>query len=345
MIHWLIPILTLMRLFYLKREKQNIGFQLLIILLFPLILWIAGFETKSTKLFFLLLLLIFGLFICFTLLSLLLSFICYECLIIILFFSLFLFIPSFYRIRTAFFSFLFSIFGSLSSILSNIIFIFCNSIFSIPIIIPFFIKIPSFPFFYRLPEVHCEANTSISLSSAGLFSKISIYGILRFILSSFFLALRFRSSFVLSFTLIGIILVSASCFRYYDLKKIIAFSSILHLNITLCALYSLSGTGLLSSILISLSHAFSSIGLSLYCGLLILWTYSRYIDSLFYLSSTMRGVLLLFILANLSFPGTLNFIGEVTALIAIVSIDTFSILSSSFYWISFCIIWNSTIPL
>ena len=41
----------------------------------------------------------------------------------------------------------------------------------------------------------------------------------------------------------------------------------------------------------------------------------------------MRGVLLLFILANLSFPGTLNFIGEVTALIAIVSIDTFSILS------------------
>jgi len=177
------------------------------------------------------------------------------------------------------------------------------------------------------------------------FSKISIYGILRFILSSFFLALRFRSSFVLSFTLIGIILVSASCFRYYDLKKIIAFSSILHLNITLCALYSLSGTGLLSSILISLSHAFSSIGLSLYCGLLILWTYSRYIDSLFYLSSTMRGVLLLFILANLSFPGTLNFIGEVTALIAIVSIDTFSILSSSFYWISFCIIWNSTIPL
>ena len=52
----------------------------------------------------------------------------------------------------------------------------------------------------------------------------------------------------------------------------------------------------------------------------------------------MRGVLLLFILANLSFPGTLNFIGEVTALIAIVSIDTFSILSSSFYWISFCII-------
>ena len=86
------------------------------------------------------------------------------------------------------------------------------------------------------------------------FSKISIYGILRFILSSFFLALRFRSSFVLSFTLIGIILVSASCFRYYDLKKIIAFSSILHLNITLCALYSLSGTGFLIATIIPINN-------------------------------------------------------------------------------------------
>jgi len=107
----------------LSFDNGNIGFQLLIILLFPLILWIAGFETKSTKLFFLLLLLIFGLFICFTLLSLLLSFICYECLIIILFFSLFLFIPSFYRIRTAFFSFLFSIFWNWYS-LERFLFIF-----------------------------------------------------------------------------------------------------------------------------------------------------------------------------------------------------------------------------
>ena len=42
-----------------------------------------------------------------------------------------------------------------------------------------------FPFYYWLPEVHCEANTSISLLLAGIVLKLSIYGILRFILTSF----------------------------------------------------------------------------------------------------------------------------------------------------------------
>jgi len=52
------------------------------------------------------------------------------------------------------------------------------------IAIPTGIKIPSFPFFYWLPEVHCEGNSSISLLLAGLLLKLGIFGILRFILSS-----------------------------------------------------------------------------------------------------------------------------------------------------------------
>jgi NADH:ubiquinone oxidoreductase subunit 4 (subunit M) len=33
-----------------------------------------------------------------------------------------------------------------------------------------------------LPEVHCEANSSISLLSAGLLLKLGIFGMMRFIL-------------------------------------------------------------------------------------------------------------------------------------------------------------------
>ena len=142
-------------------------------------------------------LLFFLLLLCFLLNSLIIPFICYEYLIILLFFILFIFIPSFYRIRTAFFSFLFSILGSINFILSLFYIISPISLFSLLIILPFLIKIPTFPFYYWLPEVHCEANTSISLFLAGLLSKLSIFGIIKFILCTYYLSSRFLSSILI----------------------------------------------------------------------------------------------------------------------------------------------------
>ena len=121
----------------------------------------------------------------------------------------------------AFFFFVFTIFGTISFTISLLIMISFDFLFSLIIILPWLIKIPSFPFFYWLPEVHCEANTSIPLLLAAILSKLSIYGLIRFVLSSFFLSIRLLSSFIVSFTLVGIIVAFSSCFRYFDLKKII----------------------------------------------------------------------------------------------------------------------------
>jgi NADH:ubiquinone oxidoreductase subunit 4 (subunit M) len=70
-----------------------------------------------------------------------------------------------------------------------------------------------------------------------------------------------------------------------------------------------------------LSHSFSSIALFLLIGLIINKTYSRYIDSIYFLSLSYRIFLFIFILANLSIPGSLNFIGELLAFISVLSID------------------------
>ena len=88
----------------------------------------------------------------------------------------YIFIPSFYRIRTAFFSFLFSILGSINFILSLFYIISFISLFSILIILPFLIKILTFLFYYWLPEVYCEANTLTTLFLAGLLSKLPLIG-------------------------------------------------------------------------------------------------------------------------------------------------------------------------
>ena len=51
-------------------DNGNIGFLLLSIILFPLIDWIAGFESKTMNFSFLLFYLFFGLILCFLLISL-----------------------------------------------------------------------------------------------------------------------------------------------------------------------------------------------------------------------------------------------------------------------------------
>ena len=330
-------------------DNGNIGFVLLILILFPLIDWISGFESKTWNFSILFLFLLIGLFLCLLLFTLLLLLIYYESLIIELFFIIFLFIPSYYRIRSAFYLFIFSTFGIIPFIISLLIFVLSDWLLcSLLIVCPFYIKIPCFPWFYWLPEVHCEVNSSISLFLAGLLLKLGIFGIIRFILCCFFLVKGFLCSFVISFSIMGLIIISCSCFRFFDLKKIIAFSSILHLNLTLVSIYSFTLIGLLCGILTSISHGFSSVSLFLFSGILMNKTYSRYLDSLFYIDSIFRGLFLFFLLANLSFPGSFNFVGEILALISIGLIGSFLcfsfLISGCFFFLYFFLILNRKLP-
>ena len=104
-------------------DNGNFIFILLILILLPLIDWISGIESKTWNFYILFVLLLIDLFLCFNLFSLLLLFIYYELLIIILFFILFNYIYSYYRIRSAFNLFIFSIIGTISFLISLLIFI------------------------------------------------------------------------------------------------------------------------------------------------------------------------------------------------------------------------------
>lgn len=130
----------------LSIDNGSILFQLLIWILFPVIYWMNGYESKTIKSCIIFILSSLLLFLTFTLTSLLLFFICYECLIIVLTLLLFLLIPSYYRIRTAFFFFLFSLYGSAWFIISVILFLSSSFGLILFLIIPFLIKMPCFHF-------------------------------------------------------------------------------------------------------------------------------------------------------------------------------------------------------
>ena len=59
---------------------------------------------------------------------------------------------------------------------------------------------------------------------------------------------------IIIFILIGIVIINSSYFRYYDLKKIIALSLILHLNLTFHAMLSLNSSGIYCAIVIPFQY-------------------------------------------------------------------------------------------
>jgi len=197
--------------------------------------------------------------------------------------------------------------------------------------------------------VHCEANTSISVILAGLILKLGIFGVMRYCYITFDLFFSILNSGLLTMTLIIILVVMCLFFRFAtDLKKVIAFSSIVHLNLTFSALITLNHSGILTAIITSFAHGLSSVGLFLFVGTVISRTYTRNIDSLFFLDFQSRCILLFLLLCNLSFPATLNFIGEILSVISLISISSFYalifMLTSFVFTLLWFFIYNRKLP-
>ena len=96
--------------------------------------------------------------------------------------------------------------------------------------IAFAFKIPIYPFHIWLPEAHVEAPTAGSVMLAGVLLKLGTYGILRVTLPLFPDTSFYFLPLVLVLSFVSIVFLSASALRQVDAKKVIAYSSIVHMN-------------------------------------------------------------------------------------------------------------------
>jgi proton-translocating NADH-quinone oxidoreductase chain M len=177
----------------------------------------------------------------------------------------------------------------------------------------FSVKIPIVPLHLWLPEAHVEAPTPGSVILAGILLKLGTYAILKFLLSSFTIICYDLIFFILIIALFSLTQSSLVALGQIDIKKIIAYSSIAHMNYSLLGLFSQSFLGLAGAYIMIFSHAITSSALFLGVGVL----YDRYKTRLiFYYSGLVTFmplfsiIFFLFILSNFGFPGTFNFIGE-----------------------------------
>jgi proton-translocating NADH-quinone oxidoreductase chain M len=194
---------------------------------------------------------------------------------------------------------------------------FDSSIENILFILFFFsfcIKVPMMPFHLWLPKAHVEAPTAGSVLLAGILLKLGSYGFLRFLLFLFPTASFYFLPLILSVAVASIVLASFTVLRQIDLKRIIAYSSVAHMNFLVCAIFVKDLLALTGSLLLQIAHGISSSALFLIIGFM----YDRYKSRNIYyyrgLVSVMPSFcffLFIFSLANLGFPSTINFVSEI----------------------------------
>ena len=174
-------------------------------------------------------------------------------------------------------------------------------------------KVPMIPVHLWLPEAHVEAPTAGSIVLAGVLLKLGTYGFIRFSLPLFPQASFYFAPFIYTISLVGIIYASLTAIWQTDFKRIIAYTSVAHMNVVILGIFSFNNVGIEGALLQSLSHGFIASALFVIIGVV----YERYRTRLvkYYggLVHTMPlyiSIFLFFTMANISFPGTSNFVGE-----------------------------------
>lgn len=210
----------------------------------------------------------------------------------------------------------------------------------------FAVKIPMFPFHTWLPEAHVEAPTAGSILLAGILLKLGCYGFIRINLILFPLANLYYSPYIYILCILSIFYSCLIACRQTDFKRIIAYASIAHMNLIVLGIFSFNPLGIYGAIFQSVSHGLVSSGLFYLVGVLYTRYKSRIIQYYSGLSQVMplfSSFFLVYIFANISFPFTSNFIGELLLFLGISSVSfllvficLISILLNTIYSLWFC---------
>ena len=185
----------------------------------------------------------------------------------------------------------------------------------------FAIKIPMVPFHLWLPEAHAEAPTGGSIVLAAILLKLGVYGFIRILLPIFPLGMLYFRPLVITLALISICYTSLTLFRQIDIKRIIAYCSIAHMNGVILGFLTNTFEGFEGAYNLMIAHTFSSLGLFACAGIL----YSRFGTRIIHHYGGLVKIMpvfsffyFIFILANFGFPITYNFIGEFLIILGVI---------------------------
>jgi proton-translocating NADH-quinone oxidoreductase chain M len=239
------------------------------------------------------------------------------------------------KIRAAYFFFLYTLLGSVLMLL-GILYIYTlvgttdyetllafslspleQKILWLTFFASFATKVPMLPMHIWLPEAHVEAPTAGSVILAGVLLKLGTYGFIRFSLPLFPEASLYFTPLVYAMAAIAVVYTSLTAIRQTDLKRIIAYTSVAHMNLVVIGLFSFNVIGIEGALLQSLSHGFVASALFLVIGVIYDRHHTRmvkYYGGLVHVMPLFSIIFLVFTMANIALPGTSSFVGELLIL-------------------------------
>jgi len=178
-------------------------------------------------------------------------------------------------------------------------------------IIGFGVKLPIWPFYGWLPKAHVEASTNFSIFLSGVLVKFAFFGLLKCLIT---INLEPTFYFVYPFLTIGIVDAVFKLFYQIDLKKLVAYSTVVEMHwLTICVISGQSAL-MLASFCMLISHALLSTNSFLLVDAIGRRFKTRLIteiNGINFLCPKLFLVSLLNCLVFLGFPGSIMFVSEI----------------------------------
>ena len=260
--------------------------------------------------------------------SFIIFFFAYEMLLVPSFFILYKFAKTRRAVEAAYLMFFWTQFGALFLIVcfiylffisgSSTFFNVSNSYLSetevnfifVCLICGFGVKLPIWPFYGWLPKAHVEASTNFSIFLSGVLVKFAFFGLMKCLV---IISLEPTFIYVYPFLFIGIVDAVFKLFYQIDLKKLVAYSTVVEMHwLTICVVSGQSNL-MLASFCMLISHALLSTNSFLIVDAIARRFKTRLITEfggLNFLCPKLFLVSLINLLIFLGFPGSIFFVSE-----------------------------------
>lgn len=181
----------------------------------------------------------------------------------------------------------------------------------------FAVKLPLFPFHAWLPRAYVAAPIPVALVLSGIVAKTAAYAIVRVCLGIFPQGMATAAPALIALAAVGTLYGALLATRQDDLRRVIAFSSLSHLNLIALAIFAATLTSLRGAILASISHGLVVAAVFLLATMIARRTSSFSLARAGGLAATtpvLAAFSTLAVVALIGVPGTSGFAGEFVSL-------------------------------